>query len=137
MYEKSCKIIDSKEAERYADDIVGTIEYLSKEIERLDEENKKLKSEHYKNEEISKLSKENKELKEQLYAAEIRNEFVLTEDEEKRISDWQNKHNERKHPTKYFGAAGGELTYLFTPTGIGTFGTVKCVCGEKYEFRKP
>lgn len=132
-----CTVIDKEQARRYADNIVGTIEYLSKETERLHEENKRLKTEHYKDEEINKLSQENKELKKQLCAAEIRNEFVLTEDEEKRISDWQNKHNERKHLTKYFGAAGGELTYLFTPTGIGTFGTVKCACGEKYEFRKP
>lgn len=49
----------------------------------------------------------------------------------------QNEHDERKHLTKYFGAAGRYITYLFTPTGIGTFGTVKCVYGEKYEFRKP
>lgn len=132
-----CTVIDKEQARLYADDIVGTIEYLSKETERLHEENKRLKSEHYKDEEINKLSQENKELKDQLWDAEIRSDFVLTEDEDKRIRDWQKKHNERKHPTGRFGAAGGELTYLFKPTGFGVFGTVECICGEKYKFRKP
>lgn len=113
------------------------IRRLCKEVKRLRKVNKELKSECYKDEKLDRLSKENKELKEQLCAINIHSEFTITEEEETQIKDWQNKHNKEKHPTGYFGAAGGELTYSFTPTGFGMFGVVRCVCGEKLEFRKP
>lgn len=34
---------------------------------------------------------------------------------------------------KHCGAIGGEETFCFTPTGIGTFLNVKCVCGASLD----
>lgn len=131
------RIIDTDTAKSHMNDIVGTMAYLYENNKRLYNDNKELKSEHYKDEELIRLSKQVEELKEKLCTANKLNAFTLTEEEKKRIEEWQNKHNDEKHPDRYFGAAGGELTYSFTPTGIGMFGTVRCVCGEEFDFRKP
>lgn len=130
-----CRIIDSEEAKMHMDDIVGAIEHLSNENKRLYEENKKLKSEQYKDEELKRLSEKNKELKEQIFSMRIENEFVLSENEIKKVENWRKEHNKRKHPSGNFGAIGGELTYLFVPTSIGTIGKIVCCCGEEFIFR--
>ena len=47
-------------------------------------------------------------------------------------------HNLKKHgsETIYYGAIGGGMTYIFTPTSIGTVCKVKCSCGEEFCFRE-
>ena len=65
--------------------------------------------------------------------------FPVTEEEDKAIRKWQETHLREKHPEaledpSYFGAIGGNWTYKFIPTSIGTIGEVKCSCGEKYCF---
>lgn len=63
--------------------------------------------------------------------------FEITEDEQKNIIKWQNKHIKKKHKgNTYFGAIGGNWSYEFIPTSIGDIGTVKCDCGEKFTFRE-
>ena len=50
--------------------------------------------------------------------------FELSKEEEKMVRDWEetNKCNERN-----VSCCGGETTYHFTPTTIGTAVTVSCI----------
>jgi len=73
--------------------------------------------------------------------ADLRRGFPITEEESKQIHDWIRKHNEEKHGAdyakkkyRYTGTIGGAFTYEFTPTSIGTIGTVICSCGEEFIF---
>lgn len=52
-------------------------------------------------------------------------------------TEWIKKHNLKKHgsETVYCGAIGGGMTYIFTPTSIGTVGKIRCSCGEEFCFR--
>ena len=57
-------------------------------------------------------------------------EFKLTKLEEKRAEAFKKIHLEceRKHPT----TIGGNITYKFTPTSIGTAISISChCCGEE------
>ena len=103
--------------------------------EQLREENKLLKSEHYKDTELKHMS-------EQLEAAKetLRYSFEITKDDHEAILTWQKEHEATCHnnPSMYprGGAAGGCYTYEFTPTGIGTIGVIKCNCGEHFTFQE-
>ena len=58
--------------------------------------------------------------------------FKLHEDDLKEYTNWLKEH--RKVCDVYMKTAiGGELTYSFTPTGLGTITTVKCACGEELD----
>ena len=73
--------------------------------------------------------------------------YIFAEKEaaqQKAINAWKQRHEETAHGLtddnkrmKAQGVSGGRYTYLFTPTSIGTFGTIKCVCGEEYSFAEP
>lgn len=101
----------------------------------LEEENKKLKSDVYKEEEMAKM-KANMEK----YRADYFRGFPIDEDEEEAIDNWKRKHEDEKHGGYgkiRGGAIGGSYTYHFTPTSIGTFGTIRCSCGEEFDFSEP
>ena len=98
-------------------------------IEKLEKENKALKNEHYKDEELQKLQKELDSLRRDLSRG-----FPISEKEQKEIREWQKKHDEEEHGG--VSAIGGKYAYEFTPTSIGTFGSVKCVCGAKFDFQE-
>lgn len=61
--------------------------------------------------------------------------FQISQDEMTAYRDWEGKHLLEKHPTpasRYGGAAGGRVTWKFTPTGLGTFVSVVCnLCKEE------
>ena len=61
--------------------------------------------------------------------------FQMSEKERASILAWVKSHNSERHGGKYpyAGAAGGGLTYEFTPTGLGQAIWVRCMCGEKHE----
>ena len=106
-------------------------------IEYLEEENKKLKDEHYKDSEMQRMATELKEAKEDLYRG-----FPISEKEQEKIREWELKHDAEKHGLKTMeqramghGCIGGSLTWCFTPTSIGTIGEVICSCGEKFTFQ--
>lgn len=62
--------------------------------------------------------------------------FDITEDEQKAIDEWVEKHTQEKHNgNTYSGAIGGRYTYEFTPTSIGTIGIIKCSCGDEFIFK--
>lgn len=118
-------------------EIVDKADTYEKRIQYLEEENKKLKDEHYKNSEMQRMATELKETKEDLYRG-----FPISEKEDKRIKEWQDKHDAEVHGLKTLkervhagGCCGGRYTYCFVPTSIGVIGTVECNCGAKFTFQ--
>lgn len=98
-------------------------------ISSLQEENKKLREEHYKNEELQQMKERVEKAEKDLYRG-----FPITEEEDKRLKEWINNH-EKEHSGGH-GCCGGKYTYIFLPTSIGTIGTVKCSCGKSFDFQE-
>ena len=97
--------------------------YLTKEIE-------KVKSEKYADEELSRLKSEYDKMKSDYYRG-----FPISEEEDKNIKEW--KKNQQKKSPGIGGAAGGRFTYEFTPTGLGTAGTIiDGFTGDKFTFQE-
>lgn len=116
--------------------IVDKVDTYEKRIKYLEEENKKLKDEHYKDSEMQRMKTELEKAKEDLYRG-----FPISKEEEEKIKEWQDKHDAEAHGLKTFkervhagGCIGGRYTYEFIPTSIFTVGIIKCSCGEKYKF---
>ena len=98
-------------------------DYLRKEIE-------KVKSEKYADEELSKMKSEYDRMKSDYYRG-----FPISEKEDKKINEWIKKQMEKNPSTG--GAIGGRFTYKFTPTGLGTSGTViDGFTGDKFTFQE-
>lgn len=117
--------------------IQNRIEILESQIGRLAEENKRLKNEHYKDKELSEMKDKLDKMQRAYYRG-----FPISDEEEKRIEEWKNRHDEEVHnayslidKVKLGGCCGGRYTYEFVPTGIGTIGTVKCSCGAEFIFQ--
>lgn len=55
-------------------------------------------------------------------------EFKLNKAEE---AAWQQFYNEHKYCANSMGAIGGQFTFIFTPTGVGTCVEVKCNACQK------
>ena len=106
----------------------------NKRIKFLENQVNELKDKQSKDKEIQKMKKYVEKAQ-----RELRQGFPISDEQNKQISDWMSKHIREKHWDKkhncesYCGAAGGRFIYQFLPTGIGTFITVKCSCGEKFE----
>lgn len=112
------------------------IESKNRCISALQAENKQLKDEHYKDKEISRL---NAVLESAL--DDLNRGFPINSEEYERIERWKLEHLKTKHPKAfanpgYFGAIGGNFSYRFTPTSIGTAGVVACTCGDEFCFRE-
>ena len=98
-------------------------DYLKKEIE-------KVKSEKYTDEELSRLKSEYDRMKSDYYRG-----FPISEEEDKNIKEWI-KNQQKKNPG-IGGAAGGRFTYRFTPTGLGTAGTIiDGFTGDEFTFQE-
>ena len=98
-------------------------DYLTKEIE-------KVKSEKYADEELSRLKSEYDKMKSDYYRG-----FPISEEEDKNIKEW--KKNQQKKNPGIGGAAGGRFTYKFTPTGLGTSGTIiDSFTGDEFTFQE-
>lgn len=98
-------------------------DYLMKEIE-------KVKSEKYADEELSRLKSEYDKMKLDYYRG-----FPISEEEDKNIKEWI-KNQQKKNPG-IGGAAGGRFTYKFTPTGLGTSGTIiDSFTGDEFTFQE-
>lgn len=101
-------------------------------IKRLQDENKKLKSDSYKDSELAELKEKYEKLLNDSYRG-----FAISEDESNSINKWKEEHVNKKHKGKSFGAIGGNFIYEFTPTGIGDIGEIVCsCCGERFCFRE-
>lgn len=105
-------------------------------IESLREEIKRLKDENWKDNELQSMKEQYDKMKEDYYRG-----FPISEEQDKKIKEWIDKHEKEKHPRPKWscprgGAIGGCYSYHFVPTSIGTFGTIECTCGEKFEFQE-
>ena len=105
-------------------------------IKCLTEQNKNLKDEQYKDEQLQEMKKKLERMKEDYCRG-----FPITESEQEKIDKWKQKHDEEVHglittdmKMRAGGAIGGRYSYHFTPTSIGTFGTIRCSCGAEYDF---
>lgn len=109
-----------------------------KRIKYLEEENRKLKEKYNKDEEIQKMQQRLNEMQKDYYRG-----FPISEKEEKKISEWKEKHDVEAHglntlnkKLKAGGCIGGRYSYHFVPTSIGVSGTVRCSCGAEFEFQE-
>jgi hypothetical protein len=53
--------------------------------------------------------------------------FGFTTEQQDKYDAW------RHHCNTDAGAIGGRLSFVFTPTGLGTCVSVKCICGEELD----
>lgn len=125
-------------------DVAQALDAIKREIDAnnsriayLQSQNKKLKEEHYKDTELQKMKEELGRVKADMYRG-----FPISEEEEKRIKEWQDKHDAEVHGLKTLkervhagGCIGGRYTYCFIPTSIGVVGSVKCNCGAEFIFQ--
>lgn len=109
-----------------------------KRIKYLEEENKKLKENNYKDNELSKMKSQLYEMQKDYWHG-----FPISEDEEKSIEKWKKKHDEEVHGLtnnhlrmKADGCCGGRYSYRFIPTSFGTSGIIRCSCGAEFEFQE-
>lgn len=56
--------------------------------------------------------------------------FVVSKEEQRAIALWAREHD---CDARGIGAAGGRITYCFTPTGLGICTAAKCVCGDSID----
>lgn len=95
------------------------------ENQKLREENKYLKSEHYKDETIAKLKEELDQVTKDLYRG-----FGISKEEYEKIREWKKSHSKVNT-----GAIGGRYEYRFFPTGIGTSGKIiDLITKEEFTF---
>lgn len=105
---------------------------------RLEEENKALKDEQYKNKELQSMKEQLESMQRAIYRG-----FPISEEEQEKIRKWQKEHDRKVHNVTDIegylnkaGTIGGDYTYEFTPTTIGTFGSIKCTCGARFDFQE-
>ena len=117
--------------EEFIDILTDLADYLKE----ADEERKKA---------VDKLAEFNKDEKIKELEKELENErkrtnkirsFAIEPKDVKRIDAWKARHEAEKHNgSQYAGAIGGRYTYEFTPTSIGTFGRIRCACGDHFDY---
>lgn len=122
-------IENEKDIEKLFNCLRGNILGKENTIEYLREQLKKAKEDTYKDKELTKIKARYEEMEKDYYRG-----FPISESEEKAIKKWQTEH-EKEHGGGH-GAIGGKYTYIFTPTSIGTIGTIKCSCGESFDFQE-
>ena len=117
--------------EEFIDILTDLADYLKE----ADEERKKAVdklAEFNKDERIQELEKK---LAAQRKRANDTRSFSIEPEDVKRIDDWKARHEAEKHNgSDYAGAIGGRYTYEFTPTSIGTFGRIRCSCGDHFDY---
>ena len=107
-------------------------------IRYLENENKKLKEENYKDEELQAIKTQLEKMREDYHRG-----FPISEKEYSNIQEWMNKHDEEVHnchslddKLRRGGCIGGTYRYEFIPMSIGTIGTIKCNCGAEFVFQR-
>lgn len=127
----------NKTIDTFVEDIKHELQGKDIRIEYLEKQNQELRDEKYKDNELSRMESELKTMKEDYYRG-----FPISEEEQKSIREWMDKHDEEVHHArtlgdklKLGGCCGGRYSYHFVPTSIGTIGTVKCSCGAEFTFQ--
>ena len=119
--------------------ILRNIEARDSRIKYLEEENKKLKDDAFKDEELKMMQEKLKQTSDALM-----NSFQISKKEWDKIHEWKKQHEADVHGLHTLkerisahGAAGGGYSYEFHPTSIVTFGSVVCDrCGAKFQFQE-
>lgn len=125
-------------------DVTQTLDAIKREFDSqnariiyLQNQNKKLKEEHYKDTELQKMKEELERVRADMYRG-----FPISAEQEQRIKEWQDKHDAEVHGLKTLkervhagGCIGGRYSYEFVSTSIGVIGTAKCDCGAKFTFQ--
>ena len=61
--------------------------------------------------------------------------FTINKEQKEKFKQWLKRHNPdcifRK--TKKEGATTGRITYMFTPTDVGTTVAAHCLCGKRVD----
>lgn len=102
--------------------VINGIEEKDKQIEILQEENNRLRDEHYKDEELKKLRERIDHLE-----GDCARGFPITEKEQEKIDKIRVEHKETCPLCKF--------DFVFECCGIVNFGSLKCrICGEEIKF---
>ena len=137
--DRVCSYLQSAEIASVMENILSNIESRDTRIKYLEEENKKLKKEAFKDEELKRMQEKLKKASDALT-----NSFNVSNEEWDKIHEWKKQHEADVHGLytlreriSTHGAAGGGYSYEFYPTGIATFGSVVCnKCGAKFQFQE-
>lgn len=105
-------------------------------IERLKNKINELEQANWKDKELQQMKEELTRTKEEANLG-----FRISKEEFEAATKWMYEHEKEKHcdPDRKFsrgGAIGGSYTWEFTPTGIGTFGSIRCSCGDSFTFQE-
>lgn len=109
-------------------DVEKNMNFIFQQNEKLRKENNRLRSEHYKDEELNCLQEELNATK-----AIIANNIgiLITSEEQKAINSWRKEHENKCNNKRYY------YSYVFTPTEIGTWGSIVCdKCKEEFMFKE-
>ncbi len=115
-------------------EIMESFNDLIDENRDLRKENKALKSKHYKDRELARLSAE-------LNASDrmIAKGFPISDEENRAIDEWVDEHiNAHGGRTRTKIGCSCLFHYEFSPSQLGTFGTIICdMHGDKFQFQSP
>lgn len=102
--------------------VIDRLRGKDKQIEQLQEENNRLKDEHYKDEELKKLRERIDHLE-----SDCARGFPITEKEQEKIDKIRVEHKKTCPLCKF--------DFVFECCGIVNFGSLKCrICGEEIKF---
>lgn len=123
--------------DEFATDIKKALHSKDIRNQYLEEQNKKLHDEFYKDHELQRMKNDLEEMKEDYLRG-----FPISKKEQNKIDEWIERHEKEAHNCYTFenklrrgGCIGGTYTYHFIPTSIGTIGIVKCNCGAEFTFQ--
>lgn len=108
--------------------LINEYSSLERAIKDCQKEKEELLDKHYKDNKIQEMQKKYNEMR-----CDLNRGFPISEEESKAIRQWMDNH-EKKHVGGH-GCCGGKYTYIFIPTSLGTIGTIKCFCGESFDFQ--
>lgn len=136
---RSYQYYNTEKISEILDEVVDNIKIRDSRVKYLEEENKKLKDEAFKDEELKMMQEKLKRTSDALM-----NSFQISKKEWDKIHEWKKQHEADVHGLHTLkerisahGAAGGGYSYEFHPTSIVTFGSVVCDrCGAKFQFQE-
>ena len=109
--------------EKTISEIMGHVNALYKDIIRLEDRLDPYLQGTRDNETIQKLEEENRELRSKDY---YKSEFSFSEEEIAKGQEWC-----KNHPCRG-GASGGNFSWRIIPTGLGVIKDIKCNCGKGF-----
>lgn len=114
--------------EKCLEELGYTMQKVLDYAEKVEEENKRLNDEHWKDDRLQEMKKKFDQMFD-----DYRRGFPITEEQKKAIGEWEDQHWEKKHNAPDLlskldkqGAIGGAFSYHFVPTSIGTSGVCRC-----------